>query len=185
MKLIVGLGNYGREYNGTRHNVGFEVLDKLSFDNNIKIEKKKFKGLLGEGTIKGQKCLLVKPQTYMNLSGDCVKQVIDFYKLDLKDVIVVYDDIALDVGKIRIRKQGSSGGQKGIQNIIGMLNSQEIQRIRVGVGEKPPKMSLSDYVLSRFLKEEEEELIKGVTLATSALTDFLEIDIDKVMSKYN
>ncbi len=185
MKLIVGLGNYGREYNGTRHNVGFEVLDKLSFDNNIKIDKKKFKGLLGEGTINGTKCLLVKPQTYMNLSGECVKQVMDFYKLDLKDLIVVYDDIALDVGKIRIRKQGSSGGQKGIQNIIGMLNSQEIQRIRVGVGEKPPRMSLSDYVLSRFLKEEEEELIKGVTLATSALTDFLEIDIDKVMSKYN
>ncbi|MFV0519711.1 MAG: aminoacyl-tRNA hydrolase [Lachnospirales bacterium] len=185
MKLIVGLGNFGREYNNTRHNIGFEVIDKLSFDNNIKIEKKKFKGLLGEGVIGGEKCLLVKPQTYMNLSGDCVKQVIDFYKIDINDIIVIYDDIALDVGKIRVRKKGSSGGQKGIQNIIGMLGTDEIQRVRIGVGEKPPKMNLSDYVLSRFLKEEEENLIKGITLGTSAIEDFISMDIEKVMTKYN
>ncbi len=185
MKIIVGLGNYGREYNSTRHNIGFEVIDKLSFDNNIKIEKKKFKGLIGEGIINQEKCILVKPLTYMNLSGECVKQVVDFYKADLSDVIIIYDDIALDVGKIRIRKQGSSGGQKGIQNIIGMLGTENIQRIRVGVGKKPPQMKLSDYVLSRFFKEEQEELIKGVSMATSALEDFTTLDIDKLMSKYN
>ncbi len=185
MKIIVGLGNYGREYNGTRHNIGFDVLDKLSFDNNIKIEKKKFKGLVGEGIINQEKCILVKPLTYMNLSGECLKQVVDFYKCDLSDVIVIYDDIALDVGKIRIRKQGSSGGQKGIQNIIAMIGTENIQRIRVGVGTKPPQMKLSDYVLSRFLKEEQEDLIIGVSRATSALEDFISLDIDKLMSKYN
>ncbi len=185
MKIIVGLGNYGREYNNTRHNIGFEVIDKLSFDNNIKIEKKKFNGLIGEGIINNEKCILVKPQTYMNLSGECVKRVVDFYKADLSDLIIIYDDIALDVGKLRIRKQGSSGGQKGIQNIITLLGTSDIQRLRVGVGTKPPQMKLSDYVLSRFLKEEEEELIKGISMATSALEDFTSLEIEKLMSKYN
>ncbi|MFV0440665.1 MAG: aminoacyl-tRNA hydrolase [Lachnospirales bacterium] len=185
MKAIFGLGNYGREYNNTRHNIGFEVLDKLAFDNNIKIEKKKFKGLVGEGYIGNEKCILVKPLTYMNLSGLCVKKVLNFYKVPLEDLIIVYDDIALDVGKIRIRKQGSSGGQKGIQSVIYELGTQEIQRVRVGVGEKPPTIVLSDYVLSKFFKEELEDLIKGVTLATSALEDFTNTPIDKVMSKYN
>ncbi len=185
MKIIFGLGNYGNKYSKTRHNIGFETIDKFAYDNNIKVDKKKHKGLVGEGNIHGEKVVLVKPQTYMNLSGECVKAVTDFYKVDIKDMIVIYDDISLDLGKIRVRGTGSAGGQNGMKNIINIMRTKDIQRIRVGIGEKPPKMDLSTYVLSRFLKEEENDFLQGVTHATEALEDFLQTDFEKVMTKHN
>lgn len=185
MKIIVGLGNYGKQYENTRHNIGFMVVDKLAYDNNVKIDKKKFKSLCAECIINGEKCILVKPQTYMNLSGDAVAEVLAFYKPNLEDIIVIYDDTSFDVGEVRVKRTGSSGGQNGIRNIIARLGTEEINRVRCGIGSKPPKMNLADYVLSRFLKEENDALNQGITKASLAVEDFVTMDIEKVMTKYN
>ena len=137
MYVIAGLGNPGREYEGTRHNVGFMTLDALADKYNIDVREKAFKGLIGKGMIEGNKVILVKPQTYMNLSGECIRQVMDYYKVDPSEFIVIYDDISLVPGGIRIRKKGSAGGHNGIKNIIAHLGTQEFPRVRIGVGEKP------------------------------------------------
>ena len=152
MYIIAGLGNPTREYEKTRHNVGFEVIDVLADRLGTTVEEKKFKGCYGRGIIGGQKVLLLKPQTFMNLSGESVRAAADFYKVDPEHIIIVYDDISLDVGQLRIRKKGSAGGHNGIKNIIAHLGTQEFPRIKVGVGDKPKKMDLADYVLSRFSK---------------------------------
>ena len=169
MYIIAGLGNPGREYEGTRHNVGFMTLDALADKYNIDVREKAFKGLIGKGMIEGNKVILVKPQTYMNLSGECIRQVMDYYKVDPSEFIVIYDDISLVPGGIRIRKKGSAGGHNGIKNIIAHLGTQEFPRIKVGVGDKPPRMDLADYVLSRFSKEDREKMEQAFKDAAEAV----------------
>ena len=147
MKLIVGLGNYGGEYKNTRHNAGFMALDFYAKKNNLSIDKRKFKGLYTETKINDEKVLLLEPQTYMNLSGECVRDFMGYFHIDVKDLLVIYDDMDLDVGVIRLREKGSAGGHNGIKSIIAHLGTQEFPRVKVGVGEKPSRMDLADYVL--------------------------------------
>ncbi|MDD4371399.1 MAG: aminoacyl-tRNA hydrolase [Anaerostipes sp.] len=156
MKVIVGLGNPGKKYENTRHNIGFTALDYIGEKSGIDISTKKHKALIGSGYIEGQKVLLVKPQTFMNLSGESLRSVMDFYKLEPEDFIVIFDDISLDVGKIRIRRKGSAGGHNGIKSIISHLGSQNFPRLKIGVGEKPKGYDLADYVLGHFSKGEHE-----------------------------
>ena len=155
MYIIAGLGNPGKQYEHTRHNVGFDTLDKLAEKYHIPIDTQKHKAVCGSGYIEGQKVILVKPQTYMNLSGESLREIIDFYKLNpAEELIVIYDDISLDPGQLRIRAKGSAGGHNGIKNIIAHLGS-EFMRVKMGVGEKPAHYDLADYVLGRFPAEEE------------------------------
>lgn len=185
MNLIVGLGNPGKEYVGTKHNVGFEVLDKLAYDNNININKAKFNALIGEGTIKNKKVALLKPLTYMNLSGESVKATMSWYKISNKDIIVIYDDISLNIGDIRIREKGSAGGHNGMKNIIYLLNTDEFIRVRVGIGNKPANWDLANYVLSRFSKDEIPNIIEGFTKAADAVEMILASGVSAAMNKYN
>lgn len=185
MKIIVGLGNPTKEYAGTRHNVGFSVIYNISDAYGIAVDTKKHKALIGKGMIEGEKVVLAMPQTYMNLSGESVRELMDFYKCDLQDLIVIYDDISLDVGKIRIRAKGSAGGHNGIKNIIAHLNTQEFTRIKVGVGEKPPKMDLADYVLGHFSKEEQPIIRESADRAREAVRDMILHDVSYAMNKYN
>ncbi len=174
MKLIIGLGNPGLEYKWTRHNVGFEAIDKLAYDFNINVNKNKFKSIYGEGIIHNEKVLLIKPLTYMNLSGECVREFLHFYKdLDTSDIMVICDDINLPLGSIRIRKKGSDGGQNGLKNIIYQLNKDDFPRLRIGVGQKPEHYTLANFVLSKFNKDEEDDIIKGITSATDAIEVFI------------
>ena len=173
MYVIAGLGNPGREYEGTRHNVGFMTLDALADKYNIDVREKAFKGLIGKGVIEGNKVILVKPQTYMNLSGECIRQVMDYYKVDPSEFIVIYDDISLVPGGIRIRKKGSAGGHNGIKNIIAHLGTQEFPRVRIGVGEKPARMDLADYVLGHFPKEEAETMTTAFKDGAAAVVDMM------------
>ncbi len=185
VKIIVGLGNPESKYKGTRHNIGFEVINKLAYDYNIDINKSKFKAHIGEGIIGNEKVILVKPQTYMNLSGQSVKEIINFYKLNLEDLLIIYDDITLPVGAIKIRKSGSAGGQNGMKNIINLLSTDKIQRIKVGIGQKPSHYNLADYVLSNFNKNELDDMVLGITSATDAILSFIEDGIDNCMNKHN
>ncbi len=186
MYAIIGLGNPGREYEWTRHNAGYEVINKLAYDYNIDMNKMKFKAIYGEGRIGNQKVLLIKPTTYMNLSGESVREFVNFYKLEPENIIVTCDDINLPVGYIRIRSKGSDGGQKGLRNIIAQLGYDNFARVRVGVGEKPPQWDLAKYVLSRFLDEEKDEIISGMTDAADAITMIIrEESTQSAMNKYN
>ena len=185
MKVIVGLGNPDKKYHGTRHNIGFQTIDYLSDKYRISVDTKKHKGLIGKGIIDGQKVLLVKPMTYMNLSGECLRPIMDFYKLEPEDFIIIYDDINLDVGQLRIRKKGSAGGHNGIKSIISHFGSQEFPRIRIGVGEKPKEYDLVAYVLGHFSKEElkiYEELMPDIAGAVELM---VWDDIDQAMNQYN
>lgn len=185
MKVVVGLGNPDRKYHGTRHNIGFQVIDYLSDKYDIAVDTKKHKGLIGKGIIDGQKVLLVKPMTYMNLSGECLRQVMDYYKLDPEDITVIYDDISLDVGQVRIRKKGSAGGHNGIKSIIAHLGSQEFPRIKIGVGEKPKGYDLADYVLGKFSKAE-LEVYDGIMPNVAGAVELMVWDeIDQAMNQYN
>lgn len=186
MYIIVGLGNPGREYEGTRHNVGFLVLDKLAAKENISILEKKHKAIIGKGMAAGQKCVLAKPQTYMNLSGECVRQLIDFYKVDeTAELIVISDDVSLEVGQIRIRKKGSAGGHNGLKNIIAHLGHDSFIRVKMGVGEKPAGWDLVDYVLGRFDKEDRVFADEGVTRAAKAAACVITHGIQTAMNEYN
>jgi len=185
MKLIVGLGNPTAKYDKTRHNVGFEVIDRLSEEYNISVDVLKHKGVYGKGRIAGDSVILLKPMTYMNLSGESVVAVANYFKIAAEDIIVIYDDINLDVGRLRIREKGSAGGHNGIKNIIAHLGTDEFPRIRVGVGMKPPKMDLADYVLSRFTKQEQELMEDGYHKACKALELMVMDDIAKAMNDYN
>ncbi len=189
MKLIIGLGNPGNEYKWTRHNVGFESIDKLAYDFNITVNKNKFKSIYGEGIIHNEKVLLIKPLTYMNLSGECVRDFVNFYKdLELEDILVICDDINLPLGSIRIRKKGSDGGQNGLKNIIYQLNSDAFPRLRIGVGQKPEHYTLANFVLSKFNKDEEIDIIKGITNATDAIEVFIkdrENGLSNAMNLFN
>ena len=163
MFIIVGLGNPTPEYEGTRHNVGFEVIDALARKYNIDVDTKKHRAYIGKGMIEGQKVILAKPQTYMNLSGESLRELVNYYKLDPEsELIVVFDDISLEPGNIRIRKKGSAGGHNGIKNIIAMTGTQNFMRIKVGVGEKPKGWDLADYVLGHFSTEDRAKVEEAI-----------------------
>jgi len=185
MYIIAGLGNPGNEYKWTRHNVGFEVISKLAFDYNIDMNKSKYKAVLGDGMIGGKKVILVKPLTYMNLSGESVIRLMNFYKEDIQNLIVVCDDINLPVGNIRIRKKGSDGGQKGLRSIIELLGSENFPRVRVGVGNKPDGWDLKNFVLSRFTEEENDAIIKGITDAGDSVVSIINGKMLDAMNMYN
>lgn len=186
MYIIVGLGNPGKEYQNTRHNAGFQVIDAIAEKNHITVTEKKHKALIGKGIVAGQKAVLVKPQTYMNLSGESVRAVIDFYKADeTMELIVISDDICLDVGQLRIRKKGSAGGHNGLKNIILHLGHDQFQRIRVGVGAKVQGQDLVDHVLGHFSAEEQELLEESVQRAAKAAELMLTEGADAAMNQYN
>ena len=185
MYIIAGLGNPTREYEKTRHNVGFDTIDVLADKLNTSVDEKKFKGLYGRGIIAGEKVILLKPQTFMNLSGESVREAADFYKVDPEHIIVIYDDISLDVGQLRIRKKGSAGGHNGIKNIIAHLGGQVFPRIKVGVGEKPAKYDLADYVLGHFSKGEAKLMDEGYDHAVHAVELIVSGQINEAMNEYN
>ena len=186
MYIIAGLGNPGKQYEGTRHNIGWQVIDELAGKYNIRVTESKFKGLIGKGMIGGEKVVLVKPLTFMNLSGECIREVTNFYKIDeTSQLIVVADDISLDVGQIRMRKKGSAGGHNGLKNIIQHLGTEGFQRIRLGVGEKPKGYDLADYVLGHFSKEEEAFIKEGIGKAIEAAEMMLAGETDRAMNEFN
>ena len=186
MFIIAGLGNPDRQYEGTRHNVGFDVIDRLADKYNIAVDVKKHRALLGKGVIEGQKVILAKPQTYMNLSGESIRSLVDYYKIDGEhELLVIYDDINLGVGQLRIREKGSAGGHNGIKNIIAHLGTQVFPRIRVGVGEKPSRYDLADYVLGHFSRAEKELMDEGYDHAVKAVGMILSGKIGDAMSEYN
>ena len=184
MKLIVGLGNPGKKYEKTRHNMGFMTVDLLADQAKIDVDKEVFHALLGRGTIFNEDVILFKPQTFMNLSGTAVQEIVHYFKIEIDDIIVVYDDMALEPGKIRLRKEGSSGGHKGMQNIIDCLSTEEIKRIRIGIGE-PGEWDNVDYVLSKPLKDEEPLIEEAIENAVGALKEALKSDFDRAMNKFN
>lgn len=184
--IIAGLGNPGREYEYTRHNAGFLTLDRLCVEQKTEIKKLKYKSLMGDTVINGHRCLLVKPQTFMNNSGEAIREISAFYKIPPEKIIVIFDDISLPCGKLRIRRKGSDGGHNGIKSIIYHLNSDNFPRIKIGVGEKPhPDYDLADWVLSTFGKDEMEELMKAIQKAVDVLPDILDGNIDRAMNKAN
>jgi PTH1 family peptidyl-tRNA hydrolase len=185
MHIIAGLGNPEPQYKGTRHNAGFEVVNKLTFDTDIVITKKRFRSLTGEGFIAGEKILFAKPQTYMNLSGEAIRAILDFYKLGTDSLVVIYDDIDLPTGDIRVRSKGSAGGHNGMKNIISQLGTDEFPRVRVGTGPKPPEIALIDFVLGGFRKDEQQAYIDGVTKAGDAVLAILRDGVPAAMNKYN
>ena len=186
MYIIAGLGNPGTQYMGTRHNAGFSVIDALADQYNISVDTQKHKGMIGKGMIEGEKVILVKPMTYMNLSGESVRELVNYYKADPEsELIVVYDDISLAPGQIRIRKKGSAGGHNGIKNIIANLGTDRFMRVKVGVGEKPKNWDLADYVLSPFTKDERPLVNLAIEHAAKAIEQMLNGDVDAAMNEYN
>lgn len=183
MKLIVGLGNPGKKYEHTRHNMGFDVVDLFSELAQIDIDKEAFKGLVGRGHLFDEDVYLLKPQTFMNLSGESVREIMSYFKIPVEDIIVIYDDMDLEPGKLRLRLSGSSGGHKGIQNIIDNLHTEDIKRIRIGIGK--PTYDTIDYVLSKPLKEERELIDEAIKTAVDALKEILKNNFDSAMNKYN
>ena len=184
MYIIVGLGNPGKQYENTRHNMGFLAVDLLAEKYNIDVNKIKFKALVGEGRIAGQKVLLVKPQTYMNLSGEAVRQAMDFYKIDPEELIVIYDDIDIPTGTFRIRKKGSPGTHNGMRNIFQHIQTNDFPRIRVGIGSGK-KDNLAGYVTGGISKSEQEILADVLKSSADAAACIIEKGIDKAMNEYN
>lgn len=185
MFVIAGLGNPGKKYANSRHNVGFDTIDLLGSQYDIKVSSVKHKGLLGEGIIQGEKVVLVKPQTFMNLSGECVAEVVNWYKVDMRNVILIYDDIDIELGKIRIRPGGSSGTHNGMKSVIYYLKSDEFPRIRVGIGKPGEDRDLADYVLAGFGAEDRELVDKSISNAADAAVTIIKAGIDTAMNKYN
>ena len=184
MKLVVGLGNPDKKYEKTRHNCGFRAIDFYAEKNNLTF-KSKFKGLYCEQLVNNEKLILLKPQTYMNLSGECIRPVCDYYKVDPSECIVAFDDISLEPGKIRIRKKGSAGGHNGIKSIISCLGTDAFPRLKFGVGDKPKQMDLADYVLGRFNSEDEAIVAKELEKACNAIECMVTEGYDAAMNKYN
>lgn len=186
MYIIAGLGNPGSQYADTRHNAGFKTIDALMKKYGITLNEKKHKAEYGKGIIEGEKVILVKPQTYMNLSGDSLRELVDYYKVDAEtELIVIYDDISLAPGFLRIRKKGSAGGHNGIKSIIANLGSDVFPRVKVGVGEKPKGYDLADYVLGRFSKDEMQVMDEAFARAASAVASIIADGPDTAMNKYN
>ncbi len=184
MKLIVGLGNPGAEYAGTRHNVGFEVIAELAKRHSIAVAKRDFKAVFGDGTIAGERVLLARPMTFMNLSGEAVAAILRFYKIEVEDILVILDDVALPVGQLRLRYKGSAGGQNGLKNVIQHLGTGEIARIRIGVGGAQPG-GLVGHVLSKFRKEEQEIIQIAYQVAADAVEYALKEGFENAMNRYN
>ncbi|WP_044915069.1 aminoacyl-tRNA hydrolase [Butyrivibrio sp. WCE2006] len=186
MYLIAGLGNPEKRYNATRHNVGFGVIDVLSEKYDIDLTEMKFKGMYGKGRIGSEKVILLKPLTYMNLSGESIRPVADYFKIDTKsELIVISDDIDLDPGRIRVRPGGSAGGHNGLKNIIAQLGHDEFSRVRVGVGKKPPRIDLADWVLGHFDKEDTAYVMEAMEHAADAVKTIMEEDVNAAMNKWN
>ncbi len=186
MVIIAGLGNPGHKYKDTRHNTGFSVIDVIAEKHGIAVLEKKHKAMIGRGYIDGQKVILAKPQTYMNLSGESLRELVDYYKIDeTEQMIVIYDDISMDVGQLRIRKKGSAGGHNGIKNIISHMGHDTFLRIKVGVGEKPKEYDLVDYVLGHFSEEEKRKIAASAQLADEAVRLMVRGDTEGAMNRYN
>lgn len=185
MYLIVGLGNPEPEYAKTRHNMGFDVINKLSKEFDIEVKKEKYNALYGTGTIENEKVILLKPQTYMNLSGEAIKPFADFYKIDMDKIIVIYDDIDVETGIIKIRKKGGPGSHNGMKSVVYELGSKEFPRIKVGTGSKEEIPNLINYVIDKVDQEEYARLEKGVELAVKAVKLCLKIGIDNAMNTLN
>lgn len=186
MFIIAGLGNPDDKYQGTRHNVGFDVIDAIADKYNISVDTRKHRAYIGKGVIAGQKVILAKPQTYMNLSGESIRSLVDYYKVEPEEeILIVYDDVSLDVGQLRIRKKGSAGGHNGIKSIIAHLGTGVFPRIKVGVGEKPKGYDLADYVLGRFTKAERELMGEGYQEAALAAELIVCGEIDQAMNSFN
>lgn len=185
MYIIIGLGNPSREYDKTRHNVGFDVISEISRVYNIPLDFKKHKAICGKGMIGGEKVVLAQPQTFMNLSGESVRELVDFYKVPNENIIIIYDDISLDVGQLRIRSKGSAGGHNGIKNIVAHLGTQEFPRIKVGVGDKPKGWDLADYVLSRFQGEDAVIIKDSIAKACKAVETIITDGLESAMNVYN
>ena len=183
MILIVGLGNPGKQYEQTRHNIGFDVIDYMANKYNIDVNREKFKGICGEGFIENKKVILLKPLTYMNLSGESIRELANFYKLEDDEIIVVYDDISLDIGRLRIREKGSAGGHNGIKSIIQNLGGDKFPRVKVGVGQ--PKDNLVNHVLGKFSKEDREHIEKVIPVVSDAIVENVKNDAKESMNKFN
>ncbi|MBB5263377.1 PTH1 family peptidyl-tRNA hydrolase [Catenibacillus scindens] len=185
MYIIAGLGNPTKTYEGTRHNIGFEVIDRLADRCRTQVTVRKNKVLYAKAILEGERVILIKPQTYMNLSGEAVREVADYYKTEPENIIVIYDDINLEPGQLRVRQKGSAGGHNGIKNIIAHLGTQEFPRVRVGVGEKPKGWDLADYVLARFSPEDRKIMDEAVDLAADAVEMILREGVAAAMNTYN
>lgn len=184
--VIAGLGNPKKEYENTRHNIGFAVIDMLADRHGIRMNEAKHKGLIGKGFINGEKVILVKPLTFMNLSGECIREVVDYYKVDAKEnLIVLHDDISLEPGIVRIRKKGSAGGHNGLKNIILHLGHDQFQRVKIGVGEKPEGYDLADYVLGHFSKQEKELMDQVAKEVCDAVEMMMKDGPDAAMNRFN
>lgn len=185
MKLIVGLGNPGREYELTRHNIGFMAIDELAKRWNISLNEQKFKGVFGAGFVNGEKVILLKPLTYMNLSGESIRPLMDYYKIDVEDFVVLYDDLDIPVGKLRLRMKGSAGGHNGVKSTISHLGTQEFQRIRMGIDRPKNGMKVVDYVLGRFTSEEIPDVNHSIEKATDACEEWLNKPFLQIMNTFN
>ena len=185
MYLIVGLGNPEQDYGKTRHNMGFNTINKIAKEYNIEVSKNKFKGLYGSGVIENEKVILLKPQTFMNLSGESIKEVMDFYKLDIDNLIVIYDDIDIEPGIIKVRKLGGPGTHNGMKSVVKELNTQNFKRVRVGIGMPKGNEDLIEYVIGAISEEDEEKLDKGTDLAKEAVIEIIKNGIDIAMNKFN
>lgn len=185
MYLIIGLGNPESDYSNTRHNMGFNTINKLAEEYKINVNKNKFKGLYGSGIIEGEKVILLKPQTFMNLSGESIKEVVDFYKIDLDNLIVIYDDIDIEPGKIKIKKFGGPGTHNGMKSVVQELKTENFKRVRVGIGMPNDKSNLIEYVIGAIPEDDKEKLKEGVVLAKNAVVEILKNGIDIAMNKFN
>lgn len=185
MKLIVGLGNPGREYELTRHNIGFMAIDELAKRWNISLNEQKFKGVFGVGFVNGEKVILLKPLTYMNLSGESIRPLMDYYKIDVEDFVVMYDDLDIPVGKLRLRMKGSAGGHNGVKSMISHLGTQEFQRIRMGIDRPKNGMKVVDYVLGRFTSEEIPDVNHSIEKAADACEEWLNKPFLQIMNTFN
>ena len=185
MVLIIGLGNPGAKYAGTRHNIGFSAVTALADACGIELKTKECRGITGTGVIDGVKVKLVQPQTFMNLSGECVRALMDFYKVPADDILVICDEVSLPTGKLRIRAKGSAGGHNGMKNIIAQIGTSDFARLRIGVGEKPEGWDLADHVLAHFPKEEEEAVRDALKKTVAAVRCFLSDGIAETMNRFN
>ncbi len=185
MKCIVGLGNPGAKYTNTRHNIGFLAIDALAKEHGIKLTDSKFKAVFGTGMIKGERVVLVKPLTYMNLSGEAVRPLLDFYKIAVEDVLVIYDDLDLPLEKMRLRSKGSAGGHNGVKSLIQHLGTQDIKRLKLGVGRPPAPIQVIDWVLMPFAKSEQTTLQHVLSDSVNIATDFIDTPFLALMNRYN
>jgi len=183
--IIIGLGNPGKKYENTRHNVGFDTVELLSRRHGITITKLKHKALLGDGKISGKRVILVKPQTFMNLSGESVREILEWYKVPVKNIIIIYDDIDLPAGKLRLRPKGSAGTHNGMRSVIYQIESDEFPRIRIGVGGPPEGWELADYVLSKLSGEDKKKVEEAIVYAADAVEEIVKSGIDVAMNKFN